>query len=114
MIATVSEGRYHLYGERLKNEGEIRVPMAFVYERQAEETTGPAAYRLVSCEKAGDGSYFLPSIHAFCTMPVSGEPIEGLADAIISMYGQDKNPDEMMREHVKQHLEKWGLRGEFP
>ena len=114
VIATVSEGRYHLYGERLKNQGESRVPMAFVYERQAEGTAGPASYRLVSCEKAGDGSYFLTSIQAFCTMPVSGEPIEGLADAIISMYGQDKKPDEMMREHVKQHLEKWGLRGEFP
>lgn len=134
VMATVYEGKYHLYGNKIKEEGGSVIPMALTYERRtetggAEETgvegeTKEGAYRLVSCERAGDGSYFLPSVRAFCTMPVSGEPIDGLAEAIVSTYGQDKDVagpygqdkglDGIMEEHVMRHLEKWGVSRELP
>ncbi len=86
-------------------EGSV-VPIALTYERLPE---GEEAYKLISSEMAMDGSYFLPSIQAFCTMPVSGTPIEGLADEILSVYGknQDQELSEMMEEHLREHLGKY-------
>ena len=50
------------------------VPAAITYVKNADGT-----YTLSDYKQAKDGSYFAPSIEDFCTMPVSGNTIVGLA-----------------------------------
>jgi len=55
-------------------------------------------------EQARDGSEFTPSIRKFCTMPVSGQEIPGLADKILKHYGDYEDIRNLQRENLRKHL----------
>ena len=52
-----------------------------------------------------DGSYFKKSIEGFCTMPISGKKIPGLADKILKHYGEYDDIITLHRENLIKHLQ---------
>ncbi len=87
--------RYRLYGEILTESGGSMIPSALTFDRGKN-----GEYYLTKYEKALDGSYWGPSIEAFCKLPVSGVNIEGLSEVLI----QD-NQKEEREEGLKRNLE---------
>lgn len=60
-------------------------------------------------EQAGDGSLFEPSIREFCTMPVSGKEIPGLADKMLEHYGNKEDILILQKENLAKHLRANGV-----
>ncbi len=65
-------------------------------------------YHLESLEPSMDGGMFAESIRNFCTMPVSGEQIPGLADKIINHYKDYADLKPLLKENLANHLKGLG------
>lgn len=75
VFVTTYGATYRLYGNVLDIESGGVIPVAITYRKDSNGN-----YRLEKYEQAGDGADFVPSIREFCTMPVSGKKIRGLAE----------------------------------
>ncbi len=96
--------RYRLYGSTLTVEGGSVVPAAITY-RKADN----GRYVLEKYEQASDGSYFSSSIKKYCTMPVSGKKIKGLADKILKYYSDYEDLQELLYDNLYKHLKNNGI-----
>ena len=59
---------------------------------------------------SSDGSLWQPSIEAFCTTPITGKKIEGLANKIIRHYSDYSDLQRLQREHLIQTLNENGFK----
>lgn len=101
VFATTFHARFKLYGNVLSSEGGGIIPVAITYRKD-----GSGAYILEKYEQARDGSEFSPSIKKYCTMPVSGKEIQGLADEILKHYTDYKDIRILMYGNLFKHLKK--------
>jgi beta-lactamase regulating signal transducer with metallopeptidase domain len=99
VFVTTYYGNYHLYGKTLSPDGAGVVPAAITYVKD-----GKGEYKLEEYRQAMDVSYFAKSIEDFCTMPVSGKKIEGLAELILNHYGNYDDVTALHRENLIKHL----------
>lgn len=106
-ITTFTSG-YSLYEKVLSNDGGSIVPSAITYIKNED-----GSYSLEKYEMSKDGALWEPSIREFCTMPVSGRKINGLADKIISHYSNYKDIIELERKNLIEHLKKHNQYGVF-
>jgi len=106
VFVTTYAQSFRLYDNVLSEEGGGVVPAAITYQ----EGTG-GSYTLESYDQAGDGAYFASSIQEFCAMPVSGKQIEGLAQQILSHYGDYSDIISLQRENLTEHLQRNNLYG---
>ncbi len=83
--------------------GSLR-PTAITYKK-----TASGAYELEKYEPTMDGSLYGKSIKEFCTMPVSGKEIPGLADKLIKLHPDNVN--SLMLENMKTLLKENNLTG---
>lgn len=101
VFATVYGNRFMVYGKTVKEIGGQVVSIAITYE------TSGGGFTVKTVETAGDGSEFGPSIKAFCTMPQSKTPIDGLYEAIMADYsneGQAKR-QTFMNGYLQEQLD---------
>ncbi|MHB1042838.1 MAG: hypothetical protein ACYC0Q_08380 [Eubacteriales bacterium] len=96
---TTYSATYRLYDNALDEVGGSIVPAAIIYKND-----GSGNYVLSDYEQAKDGSDFAPSIREFCTMPVSGKEVPGLADEILEHYGDYEDIRILQRENLFIHL----------
>ena len=99
VIVTTYSSTYKLYGKVLSHEGGSVIPAAITYVKNSD-----GSYSLEKYEQAKDGSLFAPSIEEFCTMPVSGKKIKGLADKILDYYMDYSDIIQLERENLIKHL----------
>lgn len=99
VFVTTYSTRYRLYDKILSNDGGSVVPAAIVYTKNAD-----GSYTLDEYKQAMDGSMFAKSIKAYCTMPVSGKKIDGLADKILNHYGNYDDIRALERRNLIKHL----------
>ncbi len=99
-------GGYHLYGQEVVEESGAILAEAFTYHGEAD-----GSYTLLQRQRAQDGSYFEPSIEKYCTLPVSGRTIPGLAERILHAYSDHEPLLELARQHLIEHLENYGQTG---
>ncbi len=104
VFVTTFYASYHLYGRTVDMYTAGVVPAAITYKLNAD-----GAYALEAYEHAKEGSLFAPSIRDYCTMPVSGETIPGLADEIINDYGKDNGLKELQNSNLTELLEANGI-----
>lgn len=90
---------YKLYGNVLSEEGGSVIPAAIVYTKNSDGN-----YILDEYKQAMDGSEFAKSIRAYCTMPVSGKKINGLANKILNHYGNYDDIIALERKNLIKHL----------
>ena len=69
------------------------------------------AYVLEELKRALDGGLLVSSIREFCTMPVSGKEIEGLADKILDYNMDYSDIIQLEREKLIQYLKDNNLKG---
>lgn len=99
-------GTYRLYGQNVLEEGAAIVPAALTYQRTAE-----GSFVLTQQQEADDGSQFTPSIEKYCTLPVSGQTIQGLAGQIMQDYADHTTLLELVRTNLCEHLLQYGQTG---
>jgi len=99
VFVTTFTSSYRLYGNVLSHESGGIVPVAITYIKNSD-----GSYSLEEYNRAMDGSYFASSIKEFCTMPVSGKNINGLADEILDNYGDYEDIKKLERENLIKHL----------
>ena len=104
VFVTTHSATYRLYGNVLDSVGGSSVPAAITYKKNPQ-----GEYELSDYQQARDGSEFAPSIRKFCTMPVSGNVIEGLADRMLGHYGDYEDLRILQRENLYQHLKGNGI-----
>jgi hypothetical protein len=104
VFVTTFAASCHLYGNRLDMYTASVVPAAITYKVGSD-----GSYTLSAYEQAQDGSLFGSSIRDYCTMPVSGETISGLADEIINDYGKDNGLKELLNANLEALLEANGI-----
>ena len=75
------------------------IPSAIIYSKDENNN-----YILEEYTEARDGSEFSSSIKEFCTMPVSQEPINGLADEIINQYSDNEYFQTLERKNLIKYL----------
>ena len=103
VVTTFSAG-YHLYGKNLDMYTASVVPAAITYVKNADST-----YTLSDYKQAEDGSYYAPSVRDFCTMPVSGNTIAGLADEVLRHYGSDSDLKALQKSNLEDLLKQNGI-----
>jgi hypothetical protein len=91
IVATVYSSTFKLYNKKLSEVGGSVVPAAITY---AKGDNGE--YTLMEYKEAMDGSYFGKSIEDFCTLPVSGNVIEGLYSKVMKDYGSNKDRNALL------------------
>jgi beta-lactamase regulating signal transducer with metallopeptidase domain len=101
VFVTTYSARYKLYGNTLSQEGGSIIPAAITYRKDDN-----GRYVLEKYEQARDGSEFGPSVREYCTMPVSGKEIEGLADKIFKHYGDYEDIRILLHDNLFKHLKK--------
>lgn len=106
IFATIYLSSYKLYNKTLSDEGGSMRPVALTYVKNADSD-----YVLEVYEESMDGSYFNSSIKEFCTMPISGKKINGLADEIINYHSDHKDIIELERKNLIEHLKKYNQYG---
>ncbi len=99
VFATVFSNRYKLYNKTLSEVGGSVVPVAITYIRGDN-----GKYTLQEYKGTEAGSYFSKSIRDFCTMPVSGDVIQGLYSKIMKDYESNKDRDVLLMKNLKEHL----------
>lgn len=104
VFATTYGATYQLFGSTAISDTGGVVPAAITYARDAAGNWVLEDYR-----QARDGSEFGPSIREFCTMPVSGKEIPGLASRMLKHYGNYKDIRDLLRANVYQHLVTHGI-----
>jgi len=105
VFVTTYSATYKLYGNELEQVGGSIVPSAITYKKDSNGN-----YLLEKYEQAKDGAYWLPSIKEFCTMPVSGKKIPGLADRIIDHYGKRDDIHTLHYDNLFKHLKANGIK----
>ncbi|KUG05155.1 hypothetical protein ASZ90_017422 [hydrocarbon metagenome] len=105
VFATTYSARYRLYGDALDQVGGSVVPAAITYKRDSNGN-----YVLLDYQQSQDGSHWAPSILEFCRMPVSGQEIPGLANAIISHYSNYDDLRQLHFDNLYKHLAANGIR----
>lgn len=98
--------KYNSKDKIVEEDGGGIVPIALTYTKNQD-----GSYTLEEYLQSRDGSFFEESIREFCTMPVSGKKINGLADKIINGYTNYDNLKELQRENLIKHLEANNQRG---
>lgn len=101
VFVTTCDGHYTLYEKVLSEVGGGIAPSAITYIKNDD-----GSYSLEKYERTKDGADWVPSIKEFCTMPVSGRKIDGLADKIINHYSNKKDIIELERKNLIEHLKK--------
>jgi beta-lactamase regulating signal transducer with metallopeptidase domain len=109
IIVTTYAASYHLYGKDLDMYTGSVVPAAITYTKNADGT-----YSLSEYTQAGDGSYYVPSIRDFCTMPVSGTVIPGLADQVLDPPGHYDDIYELQNSNLQELLKQNNISGVTP
>jgi len=104
VFATTYSARYRIFEDTLSEESGSIVPVAITYRKDDNGN-----FILEKYEQARDGAGFAPSIREFCTMPVSGKEIKGLADQILKHYSDYKDIRILMHDNLAKHLKKNGL-----
>jgi len=104
VFVTTHSPTYRLYDNVLDDVGGSSVPAAITYKKNPQ-----GDYELVDYEQARDGSEFAPSIRKFCTMPLSGNDIAGLADKMLGVSGHFEGVRILQRENLRKHLEANGI-----
>ncbi|MGF7144852.1 beta-lactamase regulating signal transducer with metallopeptidase domain [Anaerotaenia torta] len=104
VFVTTYHVRYKLFGNVLSEEGGSIIPAAITY---VKDDSG--SYILEEYQQAGDGSEFGPSIRKYCTMPVSGEEIKGLANKILEGYSDFGDIQALLQDNLRKHLKKHGI-----
>jgi len=99
VFVTTYYANYHLYDKVISMGSAGVVPAAITYVKKPDGT-----YSLEEYRQAMDGSLFAKSIKEFCTMPVSGKEIKGLADKILDHYGNYEDIKTLQRENIIKHL----------
>lgn len=99
VFATIYNDIYKLYGKKVKSVAGNVVPVAITYTINDD-----GDYILEKYEQAMDGSKFMPSIKQFCTYPVSGKKIIGIADNIIKHYSNYEDLRELQTSNLIEHL----------
>jgi hypothetical protein len=99
VFTTTYSAAYKLYEKVLVQVGGGVVPVAITYTKDKDGN-----YVLEEYRPARDGSEFVPSIREFCTMPVSGQVIPGLAERILDHYGNYEVLRARHRENLIEHL----------
>jgi hypothetical protein len=105
VFVTTFSATYKLYGNVLDEVGGSVVPSAITYKKDKSGN-----YVLDKYEQAKDGADWLPSIKKFCTMPVSGKGIPGLADKIIDHYGNYDDIRTLRWDNLFKHLKANGIK----
>ena len=105
VFVTTYSARFKLFGNVLSKEGAGIVPAATTYRKD-----NSGGYILEKYEQARDGSEFGPSIKKYCTMPVSGKEIEGLADKIFKHYTDYEDLRILLYDNLFEHLKKNGIK----
>jgi bla regulator protein BlaR1 len=105
VFVTTFSATYKLYSNVLDMVGGSIVPSAITYKKDDSGN-----YVLEKYEQAQYGAHFLPSIREFCTMPVSGKEIPGLADEIIKHYGNRDDIRNLRWENLFKHLKANGIK----
>ena len=105
VFVTTFSATYKLYGNVLDEVGGSVVPSAITYKKD-----NSGNYVLEKYEQAKDGADWQPSIKKFCTMPVSGKEIPGLADKIIDHYGNRDDIRTLRWENLFKHLKANGIK----
>lgn len=104
VFVTTYNARYKLYGNTLSQEGGSIIPAAITYRKDDN-----GGYVLEKHQQARDGSEFGPSIREYCTLPVSGKEIKGLADKIFNHYTDYDDIRTLQYENLYKHLMKNGI-----
>jgi hypothetical protein len=104
VFVTTFGATYQLFGSTAVPDSTGVVPAAITYTRDASGNWVLEDYR-----QARDGSEFGPSIREFCTMPVSGKEIPGLAGRIMKHYGNYEDIRDLLRTNLYQHLAAHGV-----
>ena len=99
VFVTTYSATYRLYDKALSEETGGIIPATITYRKSDE-----GSYVLEEYKQAQDGSLFEKSIRQYCTMPVSGKNIPGLADKILNHYGNYNDIITLQRENLIQHL----------
>ena len=105
VFATTFSATYKLYGNVLDEVGGSVIPSAIIYRKD-----NSGNYVLEKYEQAKDGADWQPSIKKFCTMPVSGKEIPGLAAKIIDHYGNRDDIRTLRWENLFKHLRAHGIK----
>ena len=105
VFVTTYSARYKLFGNALSQEGGSIIPAAITYRKD-----NSGGYILEKYEQARDGSEFGPSIREYCTMPVSGKEIKGLADKIFKHYTDYEDIRTLLYDNLFKHLKKNGIK----
>lgn len=105
VFVTTYSATYKLYGNVLGLEGGSVVPSAITYKKD-----NSGNYVLEKYEQSKDGAHWKPSIIEFCTMPVSGKKIPGLADKIIEHYTDYDDICTLHWENLYKHLRANGIK----
>ncbi len=103
VFVTTYAASYHLYGNTVDMYTGSIVPAAITYMINAD-----GSYSLSTYEQAKDGSLFGSSIENYCTMPVSGEMIPGLADKIIAHCSKN-DLKELQNNNLSELLKSNGI-----
>lgn len=103
VFARVYEEAYRLFGNQLEFESGSDIPVAITFVKGAN-----GIYQMEKYKIPEDGSHYEKSIRAFCTQPVSGEQIPGLADQMLNAQDMEGIVRQQHR-NLADHLVKNGI-----
>lgn len=104
VFVTTYSSTYTIYNEGVREVGSSVIPSVHTYKKDSKGN-----YSLFAYEQAGDGADFFTSIRSFCTLPVSGKTIDGLAEEILNHYSGHEDLRRLQFENVLKHLRKNGV-----
>ena len=104
LFARIEDSEYSLYGNKLSYLSGSSMPVAVTF---AQSTNG--TYQMEKFEVPKDGTFFSPSIRKFCTQPVTGDVIQGLADKLIASDSYGQELEQLEYQHLAYHLHKNGI-----
>lgn len=105
LFARIADSEYSLSGNSLSLLSGCNMPVAVTFAKGAD-----GVYQLEKFEVPQDGTFYAPSIRKFCTQPVSGEVIQGLAEKIIASDSCSEELTKLQYQHLANHLHKNGIR----
>ena len=104
LFARVENSEYSLCGSRLSDLGGSNMPAAVTFTLGTNGT-----YQMEKYEVPQDGTFYAPSIRKFCTQPVTGEVIEGLAEKVIASDSDSEALTRLQYQHLANHLHRHGI-----
>ena len=99
VFATIYNESYVLYGNQVRSVSGSIIPVAITFINQNQD-----GYTVLNYEQAKDGAMFQSSIEDFCTYPISGDVIPGLADEILDFYSNYEELLQLQRDNLIEHL----------